>query len=39
MNHEYVSDWMIFNQTADRLIENIDYLTLSKIKWYVTKLR
>jgi hypothetical protein len=31
MNHEYVSDWMIFNQTADRLIENIDYL-ISKIK-------
>lgn len=30
-NHEYVSDWMIFNQTADRLIENIDYL-ISKIK-------
>jgi hypothetical protein len=26
MNHEYVSDWMIFNQTADRLTENIDYL-------------
>ena len=31
MNHDYVSDWMIFNQTADRLIENIDYL-ISKIK-------
>lgn len=31
MNHEYVSDWMIFNQTADRLIENIDYL-ISKLK-------
>lgn len=30
-NHEYVSDWAIFNQTADRLIENIDYL-ISKIK-------
>lgn len=30
-NHEYVSDWMIFNQTADRLIENIDYL-IYKIK-------
>ena len=29
--HSYVSDWMIFNQTADRLIENIDYL-ISKIK-------
>lgn len=29
--HDYVSDWMIFNQTADRLIENIDYL-ISKIK-------
>lgn len=29
--HNYVSDWMIFNQTADRLIENIDYL-ISKIK-------
>lgn len=28
---DYVSDWMIFNQTADRLIENIDYL-ISKIK-------
>ena len=24
--NEYVSDWMIFNQTAYRLIENIDYL-------------
>lgn len=23
---DYVSDWMIFKQTADRLIENIDYL-------------
>ena len=31
MNHDYASDWMIFNQTADRLIENIDYL-ISKIK-------
>ena len=31
MNHEYVSDWMIFNQTSDRLIENIDYL-ISKLK-------
>lgn len=29
--HDYVSDWMIFNQTADRLIENIDYI-ISKIK-------
>lgn len=29
--NEYVSDWMIFNQTADRFIENIDYL-ISKIK-------
>lgn len=28
---DYVSDWMILNQTADRLIENIDYL-ISKIK-------
>lgn len=28
---DYVSDWMTFNQTADRLIENIDYL-ISKIK-------
>lgn len=28
--HNYVSDWMIFNQTADRLIENIDYL-ISKL--------
>ena len=28
---DYVSDWMIFNQTADRLIENIDYL-ISKLK-------
>ena len=31
MSYNYVSDWMIFNQTADRLIENIDYL-ISKIK-------
>lgn len=28
---DYVSDLMIFNQTDDRLIENIDYL-ISKIK-------
>lgn len=27
MDYNYVSDWAIlFNQTADRMIENIDYL-------------
>lgn len=30
-NNGYVSDWAIFNQTADRLMENIDYL-ISKLK-------
>lgn len=30
-NNNYVSDWAIFKQTADRLIENIDYL-ISKLK-------
>ena len=30
-NHDYIPDWAIFNQTADRLIENIDFL-ISKIK-------
>lgn len=26
MNNEYVADWTIFNQTVDRVIENIDLL-------------
>lgn len=32
MNQEYLPDWaIIFNNTADRLIQNIDLL-LSKLK-------
>lgn len=31
-NTDYIPDWAIlFNQTADRMIENIDYL-IAKIK-------
>lgn len=26
MNNDYVADWAIFNETADRVIENIDLL-------------
>lgn len=29
--HEYIPDWAVFNETANRVIENIDYL-ISKIK-------
>lgn len=32
MNQDYLPDWaIIFNNTADRLMKNIDYL-LSKLK-------
>lgn len=31
MDYNYIPDWAIFNQTADRMIENIDLL-LSMIK-------
>lgn len=30
-SQEYIPDWAVFNETADRMIENIDYL-ISKIK-------
>lgn len=29
-NTDYISDWAVFNEIADRVIENIDYL-ISKI--------
>lgn len=30
-NTDYIPDWAVFNETADRMIENIDYL-ISRIK-------
>jgi hypothetical protein len=29
-NTDYIPDWAVFNETADRMIENIDYL-ISKL--------
>lgn len=26
MDYNYIPDWAIFNQTADKMIDNIDYL-------------
>lgn len=26
MSNEYVADWAVFNEVADRMIENIDFV-------------